>query len=72
MIEISEGDVRRLENVLQSSAAMDTHITEKLLYSLVSIAQPKEVKDVLDIALKGSFKQARDKLLDVMLQHGLS
>ncbi len=72
LIEISEGDCRRLENVLQSSAAMQKHITEDLLYSLASIAKPKEVGEVLKLALENKFKQARDKLLDVMLNYGLS
>ena len=72
LIEISEGDCRRLENVLQSSASIEKHITEDLLYSLASIAKPKEVDEVLKLALKNDFKQARDKLLDVMLNYGLS
>ncbi len=72
VIEMSEGDCRRLENILQSSAAMNKHITEDLLYSLVSIAKPKEVNEVLKFALNNKFKEARDKLLDVMLNHGLS
>ncbi|TKJ17423.1 Replication factor C small subunit [Candidatus Woesearchaeota archaeon B3_Woes] len=72
LIEISEGDCRRLENILQSSAAMSKNITEDLLYDLISIAKPKEVTEVLKLALDNKFKESRDKLLDVMLNHGLS
>jgi replication factor C small subunit len=72
LIEISEGDCRRLENVLQSSAAIDKNITEELLYSLASIAKPKEVNEVLNLALENNFKESREKLLDVMLNYGLS
>lgn len=72
LIEICEGDCRRLENVLQSSAAMSKHITEDLLYSIVSLARPKEVNEVLTLALANKFKESRDKLLDVMLNYGLS
>ena len=72
LIQLSEGDCRRLENILQSSAAIDKHITENLLYSLVSIAKPQEVNDILKIALSGKFKESREKLLDVMLNYGLS
>jgi replication factor C small subunit len=72
LVEISEGDCRRLENVLQSSASIDKNITEDLLYSLASIARPKEVDEVLRLALDERFKEARDKLLDVMLNYGLS
>jgi|TARA_B100002003_G_C14090619_1_gene524606 replication factor C small subunit len=72
LIEISEGDVRRLENVLQSSAAIQKDITEELIYSLASIAKPKEVNEVLNLAFQNKFKESRDKLLDVMLNYGLS
>ncbi|MBM3200280.1 replication factor C small subunit [Candidatus Woesearchaeota archaeon] len=72
LFEVCEGDARRMKNILQSCAAMSKNITEELIYDLVSAARPKEVKEVLEIAVKGDFIRARDKLLDVMLQHGLS
>lgn len=72
LIEVSEGDCRRLENLLQSSASIDKHITEELLYKVISVVNPKEVLDMLNIAIKGDFKAARDKLLDIMLNYGLS
>ncbi len=72
MYEVCDGDARRMKNILQSCAAINKNITENLIYDLVSAARPKEVKEVLEIAIKGDFIQARNKLLDVMLQHGLS
>jgi len=69
---ISEGDCRRLENILQSCAAVSSTVTEDIVFSMASVARPKEVKDVLDLAIKGSFIEARKKLLDVMLNYGLS
>ncbi len=72
LYEVSNGDARRVNNILQSCAALNNHITEDLIYSLVSAARPKEIKEVLEIAIKGDFIKARNKLLDIMLQHGLS
>ena len=72
LFEVSEGDCRRLENVMQSCAALSKDIDEELIYSLASVAKPKEVKDVLSLASKGKFIDARSKLLDVMLNYGLS
>ena len=69
---VSEGDCRRLENILQSCAAVSKNIDVELVYSLASFAQPKEIKELLEIALKGDFLSARKKLLDVMLNYGLS
>jgi replication factor C small subunit len=72
LFTISEGDCRRVENILQSAAAISKKITEDIIYSLASFARPKEVKDVLELALKGKFIESREKLLDVMLNYGLS
>jgi len=72
LYQISEGDCRRLENILQSSAALSKEITEELVFSLASVAKPKELKEVLELALENKFIDARNKLLDVMLNYGLS
>ncbi|MBI2548335.1 replication factor C small subunit [Candidatus Woesearchaeota archaeon] len=69
---VTEGDCRRMENILQSCAAVAQHITEEMIYSLASVAKPKELKQVLDLALANKFIEARTKLLDVMLKYGLS
>lgn len=72
LYDISEGDVRKMENVSQSCAAISNQITETLIYEIVSAARPKEVLEVLKFAVNGNFVRARDKLLDTMLRHGLS
>ena len=72
LFKISDGDCRKLENLLQSCAAIDKSINEDLVYSLVSAARPKEIRDVMELALSGDFLKARDRLLDTMLKYGLS
>lgn len=72
LIQVSGGDCRRVENILQSSAAVGNHITEEMIYSLASVARPKEVMDVLKLSIDGKFPEARKKLLDTMLTYGLS
>ena len=72
IFDVSEGDVRRATNILQSCASIDHNITEKLVYDIVSAARPQEIKSILELALKKDFIKARDKLLEVMLHHGLS
>ena len=72
LYEISEGDCRKLENIMQSSAAIKDKITEELIYSVASAAEPKEINDVLELCVQGSFLNAKDKLLDTMLNHGLA
>jgi replication factor C small subunit len=72
LIEVCEGDVRRLENVLQSCAALNKDITKEAIYQMASVAEPKEIKDVLELAAKGKFLEARDKLLKTMLEYGMA
>lgn len=75
--EVSGGDVRRALNILQSCSAVAEDmnvkdINESLIYSMASIAKPKEVKEILELALKNKFIESREKLLDIMLKYGIS
>ncbi len=73
LFEVSGGDVRRMENVLQSVASTaNGKISEKEVFSTISFAKPKEVADILALCVKGKFVDARKKLLEVMLNNGLS
>lgn len=72
LFNISNGDCRRIENILQSSAVISQNINEDIIYNIASAAKPKEVKEVLELAINNDFINARNKLLDVMLTHGLS
>ena len=69
---ISEGDARRVNNVMQSCAAVSDKVTEELAYSMASVAKPKEIDEALRLALENKFTDARKKLLDIMLNYGLS
>jgi len=69
---VSGGDCRRVENILQSCAVVDSSIKEEDIYSVASFAKPKELKDALELAIKGKFVDARNKLLDIMLNYGLA
>ncbi len=72
LYEICEGDGRKLENVMQSCAVISKSIGRDLVYSMASVAKPKEVKEILELALGNKFIEARSKLLDLMLEYGLS
>ncbi len=72
LYEGSEGDCRRATNILQSTASISPIINYELVSTIISNAKPKDIKIVLDYALAGDFRQARDKLLDVMLKESIS
>jgi replication factor C small subunit len=69
---VSGGDCRKLENIMQSCAAISKAITEDVVHSMSSMAKPKEIGEVLEMALKNQFTKAREGLLNVMLNYGLA
>lgn len=74
LVEISEGDCRKMENILQAcyAGAGGHEITDSQVFSLASVAKPKEVREILMLAVGSKFVEARTKLLDTMLKYGLS
>lgn len=72
LIETSEGDCRKLENTLQSCTATTTTVTPNMIYSLASLAQPTEIKTILQQALNGKFVESKNILFDTMTKYGLS
>jgi replication factor C small subunit len=69
--EISEGDMRRAINLLQAASALGK-VTTAAVYKVVGMAHPREVREMLSLALRGEFTAARDKLRQLMIEYGLS
>lgn len=72
LFDVCGGDCRRLENIMQSCAVIKNEIDVELVYSMASVAKPKEVEEVLSLAAAGDFLGSRKKLLTLMLDYGLS
>lgn len=72
LYEYSEGDCRKIINLLQATASISPNITPDLINTIVSQAKPSDVRIVLDYCLAGDFENARRKLLDIMLKDSVS
>jgi replication factor C small subunit len=72
LYEASEGDCRRVINLLQAASSISPLISKELIDTLVSSAKPTDIKIVLEYALSGDFLKAKEKLLDVMLRESVS
>ena len=70
--EGSEGDCRKVINILQSTASISPLINYDLVSTVISSAKPKDIRVVLDYAISGDFQKSREKLLDVMLKESIS
>jgi len=70
--DVSAGDMRKAINTLQSAAALSNIVNSDIVYKVVGMTRPKEVRELLNLALQGKFSDARDKLYELMYNYGLS
>ncbi|HIQ03318.1 MAG TPA: replication factor C small subunit [Desulfurococcales archaeon] len=70
--EVSEGDLRRAINILQAASALGGRVTVEAVYKVIGRAHPKEIREMIRLALSGKFMEARNKLREVMINYGLS
>lgn len=69
--EVSEGDMRKAINLLQSSSAVGK-VTVETVYKVIGLAQPKEIREMINLALEGKFDASRERLRKLMIEYGLS
>jgi len=72
LVHVARGDMRRAINCMQVAASLGKTITLDVVYQTTGMANPDEVKRMLETALEGKFVQARNMLDDIMLTFGLS
>ncbi|MBD3261142.1 MAG: replication factor C small subunit [Candidatus Altiarchaeales archaeon] len=71
VLYVSEGDMRRSINILQSASAVGP-VNEENVFSITTQARPEDIKKLLKLALSAKFLEARSLLDDLMLNWGLS
>ncbi|MFB6203347.1 MAG: replication factor C small subunit [Candidatus Nanohaloarchaea archaeon] len=71
IMRVSEGDLRRVTNVLQTAAIQNEEIEEKDIYAVAASLRPDEIREILDKSLSGDFIEAREDLADLMIERGL-
>ena len=72
LYEVSEGDCRRVINLMQASASISPSLSAELINTMASAARPTDIKIVLEYALSSDFLKAKEKLLDIMLRDSIS
>jgi replication factor C small subunit len=72
IVYVARGDMRKAVNSLQSASTVTKDITAEAVYETTSTAKPKEIEDMLKLALNGQFMDARNKLDDLLIKYGLS
>jgi len=69
--EICNGDMRRAINTLQAAAALGK-VSRIAVYKVIGRITPTEVREMIVLALKGDFIEARNKLRELMISYGVS
>lgn len=73
IVYVSAGDARKAINVLQGASGLgEKTVTEEEVFQVASRARPKEVAEMIELAFKGDFMNARGLLDDLMIKYGLS
>ncbi len=71
VMRVSDGDLRRVTNVLQTAAISTDEIEEEDVYSVSASLKPKEITEILEKTISNQFIDARDQLSDLMIERGL-
>ncbi|MFH2106478.1 MAG: replication factor C small subunit [Candidatus Micrarchaeota archaeon] len=69
---ISEGDMRKALNLMQGCALHNKKITAESVHKIGSRAKPKEVREMVDLAISGDFMKSRENLDKLIITYGLS
>ncbi len=72
LLYVSDGDLRKLTNIMQSASVSDGKISEQSVYDIAARARPKEIIAMLRYALSGDFDKARTELSTLVLVYGMS
>ena len=72
IVYVSSGDMRKAVNVLQAAAALESKVSEETVFGVSSRAKPAEIKEMILLALKGEFLEARNLLDKLMYEYGMS
>lgn len=69
---VSQGDMRKAINALQASALIDEVIDKDTIYKITATAHPEDIEALVQKALDGNFKSARETMERLMSEQGLS
>ncbi|WNY24964.1 replication factor C small subunit [Methanolapillus millepedarum] len=72
LVYVARGDMRKAVNSLQAAAFIQKDIDKETIYKITATAHPEEIQDLVNTAISGKFKEAREKLSKLVFEQGLS
>lgn len=72
IVRVAAGDMRKAINTLQAAASMDKPVDEETVYSVLGLAKPGEVEELMEKTLSGRIDEARRILRSMLWSQGVS
>jgi len=72
IFEVCGGDLRRAVNTLQAAASLGREVDAETVYSVVGRANPADVQEMIKLAMKGDFIEARNRLRNMIVRYGVA
>ncbi|MDK2849764.1 MAG: replication factor small subunit [Candidatus Woesearchaeota archaeon] len=72
LYEASEGDCRKLENIMQACAALSKTIDEETVNKITSNISKNDIKKIFNLIQRKDIQNARKELIRTLLENGLS
>ena len=73
IVQVSDGDLRKAVNVLQTAGSFTENIDEETVYLVASRARPAEIEELIVLSIQDKdFGKARKKIRDLITKYGMS
>ena len=74
LIYVAQGDMRKAVNSLQAAAFVEPNksISRETIYRTTATANPEDIRNLIETALRGNFRAARKELNRLLYEEGLS
>lgn len=72
LVYVAGGDMRKAINTLQDASVFDNKITGETVYAVAGYANPEFIEKMVDLAFKGKFLEAKNKLDILLIEEGFS
>jgi replication factor C small subunit len=72
LLYVSGGDLRKATNVFQVASALGTKVDSEVVYKTSATGRPKDIIEMMELAISGKFTESRDKLDILLIEYGLS
>lgn len=72
LLYVAGGDLRKATNVFQVSSALGGKIDSDTVFKISATGRPKDIMNVMELALAGKFVESRDYLDKLLVEYGLS